>query len=217
LNIKAEDSVNYPPVPILTSTVNKEKLYPSKSSIIRGAFAITNKNKHPEATMRWVDYFYSAEGIKLLRTGGKENEVWKWSDDKKTQWTMIVPDGKNPEEARGQRTPDVGTSVPGLLDETWENAQCDIANMYLNKVSESYMPYAKEAYPLVYFSSEEFQKLNPLLVDIQTYVKQMEAKFIAGNEPLSNWDNYVSTLKKMRVEQVISIHQTAYDRWKKTK
>src|SRR5699024_2489828 len=34
-----------------------------------GAFLITSENEHPAATMRWIDYFYGDEGIKLFFMG----------------------------------------------------------------------------------------------------------------------------------------------------
>lgn len=45
----------------------------------------------------------------------------------------------------------------------------------------------------------------------------MDAKFILGNIRMSEWDNYISTLKKMNVEEMIKIRQAAYDRWNRTK
>jgi len=44
----------------------------------------------------------------------------------------------------------------------------------------------------------------------------MEAKFITGVEPLSNWDNYVETVQKMNTEEYVEIYQQAYDRWKES-
>ncbi len=45
----------------------------------------------------------------------------------------------------------------------------------------------------------------------------MEAKFITGVEPLSNWGNYVETIEKMKIDEYIEIYQGAYDRWAKNK
>jgi putative aldouronate transport system substrate-binding protein len=52
---------------------------------------------------------------------------------------------------------------------------------------------------------------------MKTYVEQMEAKFITGVEPLSNWDKYVKTLEGMGVEEYVKVYQDAYDRWAETK
>ena len=39
----------------------------------------------------------------------------------------------------------------------------------------------------------------------------MEARFITGEEPLSNWDTYVETLKQLNVDELIQLHQDVYD------
>ncbi|WP_228018099.1 hypothetical protein [Enterococcus hirae] len=44
----------------------------------------------------------------------------------------------------------------------------------------------------------------------------MEAKFITGVESLAKWDEYVSTLKSMGLNDFVSTYQKAYDRWAKT-
>lgn len=44
----------------------------------------------------------------------------------------------------------------------------------------------------------------------------MEAKFITGVESLAKWDEYVSTLKSMGLNDFVSTYQNAYDRWAKT-
>lgn len=41
----------------------------------------------------------------------------------------------------------------------------------------------------------------------------MEAKFITGVEPISNWDSYVETIENMNLDRYIEINQDAYDRW----
>lgn len=51
-------------------------------------------------------------------------------------------------------------------------------------------------------------------MDLNSYVEQMEAKFITGVEPLSNWDNYVDTIEKMNIKRYVEIYQDAYNRWK---
>ena len=53
------------------------------------------------------------------------------------------------------------------------------------------------------------------VITIDTYVKQMEARFVTGQEPLSNWNKYVDQLKKMGVDRYVELYQAAYDRSKK--
>lgn len=41
--------------------------------------------------------------------------------------------------------------------------------------------------------------------DVSTYITEMEIKFITGEEPLSNFDVYVSQMDKMGVNKVLEI------------
>jgi putative aldouronate transport system substrate-binding protein len=66
---------------------------------------------------------------------------------------------------------------------------------------------------LLYLTTEETEQVRDSETDLKTYVEQMEAKFITGVEPLSNWDKYVKTIESMGVEEYVSVYQTAYDRW----
>ncbi|WP_168735614.1 extracellular solute-binding protein [Cohnella fermenti] len=204
------DNAKHPALPVLTSEVNSEKVYPLNSSITRGTFAITKKNKYPEATMRWVDYFYSPEGSNFAMVG----DSWQWKDADQTQWEFVY-EGDNKEEYRGKIVPDPGLPLPLVRDNDFLSKEYNLSGAYLNKVTEEqFLPYAQTAFPLVYFTEEEQDRLNVLNADITTYVEQMEAKFIFGQTPISEWDNYVATIQKMGVDDMISIYQAAYDRWK---
>jgi putative aldouronate transport system substrate-binding protein len=50
-----------------------------------------------------------------------------------------------------------------------------------------------------------------LWTDISTYINEMRAKFISGQEPLSNFDNYIATLKTMGMDRLIEIRQLSLD------
>jgi hypothetical protein len=72
----------------------------------------------------------------------------------------------------------------------------------------------KLPYPEVKFKPEEQEKIAAF-VDMDSYVDQMEAKFIMGETPLAQWDSYIATLKKMGSDDMGKIRQQAYDRWNK--
>src|SRR5699024_9615983 len=50
-----------------------------------GAFVITNANDHPEATVRWIDYFYGEDGI-LLYFMGIEGETYEINEDGQAEY-----------------------------------------------------------------------------------------------------------------------------------
>lgn len=220
LVVKMEDNAKYVAINPLTSPVNNKQMWPKGYGMSRGAFAITKNNKYPEASMRWVDYFYSFDGGNFM-SQGPENVGWKWKDSSKSLWEKILPEGfKNTEEFRGGKiTPNCGTVTPGLLSPDFI-LKLDAAHvLHLEKeIKEKYSPYLKEVFPMVYFKEDEQKRLAALETDLNKYLEQMEAKFITGTSPVdAGWDEYVNTIKKMGVDEVIKIYQTAYDRWKNVK
>lgn len=74
------------------------------------------------------------------------------------------------------------------------------------------MDFATIPYPEVIYSQEEQDALL-VYVDIANYVKQMEAKFITGETPLTEWDNYVAAIENMGLADIVAAKQAAYDRW----
>ena len=70
------------------------------------------------------------------------------------------------------------------------------------------------AFPSVIMLSVDEQKAAaPQLDEIGEYIEDMTRKFITGEEPLTNFDNYMDQLQKMGIEDLIAAYQAAYDRY----
>ena len=82
--------------------------------ITTGAFAITESNPAPEASMRWVDYLYSYEGAMFFNKG-PEGILWEYTDkENRVKKYLPVPDGKEMEDYRATLTPNYGIPAPTL-------------------------------------------------------------------------------------------------------
>lgn len=210
---KEEDALDDPMFHPLTSSVTDEPLAPLNPGISRGTFAITKNNPNPEATIRWVDHFYSKKGSEFLNIG-KEGKVWNWVDKEAgTREYVEMPEGENLEDLRATISPDYGISPPSLKGKFKGFPVTEFDKFIESETNEKLKPYAQVPFPLVYLESDEQKQVSTILADLETYVEQMEAKFITGVEPLSNWDEYVQTVKEMNVDKLIQINQDAYDRW----
>lgn len=55
--------------------------------------------------------------------------------------------------------------------------------------------------------------LNSSGQDVAQFVEEMRDKFITGNESFDNWDQYLSELEKMGLDEVIEVYQNAYERY----
>jgi len=75
-----EEAMNDPMFQPVTSEWAPEAKIPGSPRISRGTFALTNVNPSPEASMRWVDYFYSEEGSKYIEQGPDEEPDTRFND-----------------------------------------------------------------------------------------------------------------------------------------
>jgi len=55
---------------------------------------------------------------------------------------------------------------------------------------------------------------NRYITDIDSYRDEMIVKFITGAEPISKFDEFVATIKKLNIDEVLKIRQAQYDRLK---
>ncbi|MBS4217480.1 extracellular solute-binding protein [Bacillus sp. FJAT-49711] len=207
-----EVAMNNPMFQPLTSSISPEIVLPGNPGISRGAFAITKNNKSPEASIRWVDYLYSKEGRDFFDQG-PEGYLWKQGENGEREYLEVPKEFASSEDYRGTLTPAYGIAVPMLVDLV-EGAPRSDFDLFIEEETKAKIdPVAETAYPLVYFSDEEQEKINTIEVDLKSYVEQMEAKFITGVEPLSNWDKYADTINKMKIDELVKIYQDAYDRF----
>lgn len=112
-------------------------------------------------------------------------------------------------------TPSYGIAAPFLNPplEVKEEPD-DFALFTIDETEEKREPYYQVAIPEVSIKREEQKEINTIEVDLESYVEQMEAKFITGVEPISNWDKYVETINGMGIDRYVEICKDAYDSWK---
>ena len=204
-------------LPALTSEVNPTAVYPMNSGIYSPAVALTNKNRHPEASLRWFDYFWTAEG-ELLVHYGPEGVLYEWNADRSLKVPTTLPEGKDFSQVRGSLTPDVGVLMGKFTESQVEERWLDPWVQHRFDQNETrYLPHGRIPFPRVRYTAEESKQAVTLRVDIDKYIKEMEAKFIYGVTPLDDeqWAKYIATLEKMNIAEYIEINKKAYDRWQK--
>lgn len=183
----------------------------------KGAFVITSANKHPEATMRWIDHFYSDEGIKFFYMGVEGKSYRKTADGKYEYLPEIVnniPTGSSFDQVISKYTPYAGGGNPTIVKpDFFKGGETMPVPM---KAVEDIKPYLlKEVWGAFSFTIEESERKTILENDILTYIDQMIPKFIQGKEPLSKWDEYVAQVKKMGLDEYMKLYDAAYQRYQK--
>jgi len=215
-----EEGMANPMMGPMTSEYSEEPLFPMSNGIQRGTFAITHENPNPEATMRWVDYFYSAEGYDFINRG-PAGYLWDWADEEGGERVYNEDlEASDREEYRGQITPDYGITTPGSTDYDLEpigndEAQTPFQRFLEEETNEKIIQHGEVAYPQVYLTAEEQEVVSGIEVDLDTFIRNSEAQFITGQTELTDesWNEYVSTIENMGVEEYVEVYQAAYDRW----
>ncbi|MGL4911635.1 MAG: extracellular solute-binding protein [Romboutsia sp.] len=219
-----EEALDYPMWQPLTSEYSKEPVVPISPRITRGSFAITSKCLTPEAAIRWVDYLYSDEGFEYFNQG-PEGVLWNYETNDAGEKVKVFKDNIDPakgEEERGKITPDYSVMTPGYrrtldpIKADKNDPESKFSEFIKKETEEKITKYGEVPFPLVYLTREEQDKVAASATDLKTYVEQMEAKFIAGVEPMENWDKYIKTLESMNLKEYVDTYQAAYDRWAKS-
>ena len=177
-----------------------------------GQFVITEENPNPEATVRWMDYFYSDEGAKLLYMGIEGESFIE--EDGEFRYTDEIENADDSEKEMSKYVPWVGVNPPGLLKEDYfSGSEASETSLEAAEKLEPYIP--DNIMSGVTYTKDENTFMNSTGTDIQKYVNEMRDKFISGEESLddSNWENYVETIESMGLDEYLSIQKGAYERY----
>ncbi|PAV31680.1 hypothetical protein CIL05_00995 [Virgibacillus profundi] len=179
-----------------------------------GNLSITSENENPEATIRWLDYFYGDEGAKLFYMG-VEGETYKENSDGSVEYLEKITnsaEGLTFEQELSKYLIWIGTAAPGIVkQEYFRGSETTEASIKAAEKLEPYIP--EEIWPKFTYLKEENDTLSALGTDIEKYVSEMRDKFITGDVPLTEWDNYVETIENMGLEEYMSIQESAYERY----
>ena len=184
-----------------------ETIYNQNSGV-----AITTQCQDIELAVKVLDYAYSPAGH-MLYNFGIEGESYE----------MVNGEPKYTEAMYNYDKGDITASLKRYVMSI-DHAPCiQDKRMYDQRLS---YPEQKEAIdlwadtnmknhilPHISFSDEENEINNEFWSDIKTYVQETTADFILGRKSLDEFDSFVATLKDMGIDEVISIRQSAYDRY----
>ena len=181
----------------------------------RAAFVITDKCKYPEAAVRWMDYFYSDEGSKLIYLGVEGKSYEKTADGEYNFLSEIVdniPEGSTFDQVISHYVPYAGGGLPGLQKtEFFKGGETQPIGLKAGINMASFTP--KEVWEKFSYTLDEIDEMGAIESDIIGYVNQMVPQFIQGKISFSEWDNYVSAITKMNLERYMEIYTKAHERY----
>jgi putative aldouronate transport system substrate-binding protein len=209
------DKIKGTSIPALTSEFSPNATYPLFPYIRTGRFAITKACKYPEVAFRWVDISYSGKTEDVLRIfwGG----MWEWENEADRRWMGIVPEGMSNTIRNEWYTVGGDSETPYFADTATLDHQGGLTGLtdwYKLSDATRFVPYARSAIPVFALSTEELETAAIYGPDIYSYCNQMEAAFITGETDIDGgWNAFVNNLQNMKVNELVKVYQTGYDRY----
>jgi putative aldouronate transport system substrate-binding protein len=205
----------------MTSRWNTTKLATPIQHFTASSFTITRTNKYPHESIRWADIFYrdvndpwnGFSGVSVWL--GQQGVDWDYTSTAKTQVSYLFTPLPNTNQTVSYSKiigPGWGLGTV-VIDAPFKS---DILAWAADQSRRHLFPYQIESmlYPsAIRFVKADADRVAILSTDLKKYTEEMEAKFIAGEESLATWDSYLSALKKIGVDQYVSLLQAAYDKF----
>ncbi|MDP4153822.1 MAG: hypothetical protein Q8865_10385, partial [Bacillota bacterium] len=188
--------------------------------VTKGAFTISKTNPYPEATARWMDYWYSEAGSRMFYLGVEGKSYFKDTDGKyKFKPELVkVPEGQNFDAVVSKITPYVGGNSPVLLLSNYFSG--NEMEPVPSKAAKDLLKYAPEPWEYFINTNEEMERMSSLEADIISgYYNSVIPQFITGQKPLDdqNWNEYVAKYDKMGLSEYMDLYNKGYERYMKAK
>lgn len=187
----------------------------TSSLVDTGGFVITDKNQHLAETVRWIDYFYGDEGSRLFFMG-IEGETYVVNEDGSVEYSDLInnnPEGLSYTQALSKYTTWRNGGYPAIVTERYfkgSEGQPDALEA-AERIGDY---YPEEVWAPFNYTLEESEMMSTIGADIESFVEEMRARFIIGQDSLdASWDNYVRTLEQMGLDRYMEIYQSAYERY----
>ncbi|MCL2832263.1 MAG: extracellular solute-binding protein [Treponema sp.] len=174
-----------------------------------GRFMITNINKHPEISMRWVDYSCDNDAHANNLRLGPQGLFWDYMNPEKTKFGMIYSDKINTNLQYNPVNYCVWFWLPSYNTKNVRVPQQEMQSInYENLVK----PYAIDNVPSVKFTSDENNTMSGIRVDLFKYVASSFTSFIMNGVTDAQWNDYLAKLKTYGSDTYTQIYQTAVNR-----
>ena len=200
-------------------TVNKGEpfYFTNRSWEYRGAgsAAITTACKDVESACKVLDYFFSDEG-RIAKTYGQEGLTFEYVDGVPTYTDLIThnPDGLTMSAALAKylraNNPWVGYIETGYHEKYFARPVQKAAAKAWNRDSALVV---ETKLPMISLTTEESNELASVLVTINDYRTETVVKFIMGQKPLDEFDEFRDQLKALGIERVLEVYNEAVARY----
>ena len=163
----------------------------------------TGREEDMANSIKLFDWMYSPEGIEF-QSWGKEGVTYEVVDGEK-KWLV---------DEYGSPYGDLGMGTPGLYqvvhteanEALYSEEQCASGEFCRGFQSERINPYNVLGFP-----DDVATERGDLFAQINGSIQENISKFILGQRPMSEWEDFVEEIKDMGVDRLLEIYTERYD------
>lgn len=185
------------------------------STVGRSTFAVTNACKDPATLLNWVDQMYDPL-ISMQCIYGPIGVFFDETPDENGVYNTIqLKEGetegelKSKNELQGptrQLTEDYGKYY--YMEERAQQRLNDLNDFWFQYVDST------ESYPGgIVYTEEEITTINDRLSDLKSFTEEKASHWLRDGGIEEEWDQYLTDLDNMGLQDVIGAWQSAYDRY----
>ncbi len=204
-----------PIMPLVSESLPQPTLNISERVGIWTSYAISSNSPHIDRIIEMIDWMYSDEAATLVQWGIEgehynevENGMKKYVPELKAAYN---PEGTiDPETELGLNHDRIMRVQKADLYEDQIDGYTDVLKKYENEVNL----YENNNRINLTFTDAEAEQNNFISINLNTIVEEEVLKFITGEKDMSEYDNFLETLKKNGAEDLEANYAAAYARYK---
>ncbi len=180
----------------------------------KNMFYVTNKCKNVNVLMAWVDKLYELDNAISFNYGSVEEGRITYEDGKYTILDMDYLEAAKIDEEHPTLEYLMVAGVSGISREDYaERINLGKAERAMQDNYELYKDCLHtEVWPRPYFAAADANDADVYSTDLLYQVESHRGKWITGELDIDEtWDDYISTLKKIGLQEYLEILQRAYD------
>ncbi|MHB1454408.1 MAG: extracellular solute-binding protein [Saccharofermentanales bacterium] len=211
---------NYEILPPIKATATSKPTVMSSPKLMPFAFVVTaaaKSGQKMEAALRWVDYFFTTDGFIVEQYGFPSGGYYKKLANGKLQILPGKTDTMRYKVAPGYVLPSWSTLA---CKDAWQvKAEADMteADKFFKNVDEGqtnqyYRPLIQPySIHTLYFAKTDSALLVSKMDGIHSAAYNDGLSFVRGDANIdTGWNEYIENLKRLGLENIVSIYQKSY-------
>lgn len=181
------------------------------ANVDTNGYAVSGTCQHPEEAAMLCNYFYTEEGC-LLRSFGQEGVTYEFDENGVPYFTEFFYANENYQRGQIMSEYFLASNVGLIYENRFISTKHERTQEFMDIWSSNYdCAYVLSSYYTM--TVEENDIYSSLLGDLSTALQENALKFITGERPLEEIEEFQNEMISMGAEDVISVVQAAYDRY----